>query len=220
MTLGLESSGLGKRSSKSPFSPKSAGSGQLIPASSVRRTYSATVLCEMEQLRAIARFDSPHFFRRRTSRILRMVNLYWVTFTSYVFWRQRMPQLRKISQRRFLLDQFCSRIPDMPSTESKRCRPLIPAPQRKWTPCCRNEWSACSGTGGQHPSESLVGMGWITQVYKEWCKNNLPRFWSRGDRSVVPLPQMIIKDDAHRFFFRELFEKAFHRLLNCFGIES
>ncbi|MBN1579414.1 MAG: hypothetical protein JXA89_01835, partial [Anaerolineae bacterium] len=30
------------------------------------------------------------------------------------------------------------------------------------------------------------------QVAKEWCKNNLPRFWSQGNRSVVPSPQMII----------------------------
>ena len=64
---------------KSVSSPMSAGSGQLSPASWTRHRYSPTALWEMEQLRAIARFDSLHsHFRRRTSDIWRMVNLSWL----------------------------------------------------------------------------------------------------------------------------------------------
>jgi len=86
MTLELERDGLGKRSRKSASSSKSSGIGQLTPTSLARRRYSPTVLWEMEQLRAIARFVSPHsHFKRRTSRILRMVNLSWDIFTSLIF---------------------------------------------------------------------------------------------------------------------------------------
>jgi hypothetical protein len=51
----------------------------------------------------------------------------------------------------------------MPSTESRRCRPPIPAARKKWTPCLRNGWSAWPRTSGRHPSESMVGMARITQ---------------------------------------------------------
>jgi hypothetical protein len=95
-------------------SPKSAGSGQLNPASWARRRYSATVLWEMEQLRAIARLDKPHsHFRRRTSATLRMVNLSWAISASSMFPRQRMPQFYKVSQRRFLMESvYPLRIPE------------------------------------------------------------------------------------------------------------
>ena len=59
--------------------------GQLSPAALARRRYSPTVLWEILQLRAIARFDSPHsHFRRRTSCVLRMVNLSWAIFASFI----------------------------------------------------------------------------------------------------------------------------------------
>jgi hypothetical protein len=74
-----------------------------------------------------------------------------------------MPQNCKISQRRLLLDQLCTPgFRSMPPTESKRCRPPIPISRKKWTPCRRNWWSAWPGTGGRHPSESMVAMAWIT----------------------------------------------------------
>ena len=165
MILELERVGAGKRSRKSASSSKSVGIGQFSPASLARRRYSPTVLWEMEQLRAIARFVNPHsHFKRRTSRILRMVNLSWDIFASLSFWRQRMPQNDMISQRRFLFDQIRFQgFRSMPSTDSKPRRPLIPMSQKKWTPYRRNCWSAWSGTVGRHPSDSLVGMARITQ---------------------------------------------------------
>jgi hypothetical protein len=86
MTREREDGALGKRSSYSLFSPISGGRGQRKPASWARRRYSPTVLWEMEQLRAMARFESLHsHFKRRTSDILRMVNLSWLIFASFVF---------------------------------------------------------------------------------------------------------------------------------------
>jgi len=76
-----------------------------------------------------------------------------------------MPQQSQVSQRRFLLDQSC--LPgfrSMPSTDSKPRRPPIPVPRKNWTPCHRNDWSAWLGTGGRHPSESMVGMARIMQL--------------------------------------------------------
>ena len=75
-----------------------------------------------------------------------------------------MPPNGKISQRRLLLVQACSKIPEhgvhaiqsMPSTDSG-----VP---EKWTPCDWNTWSAWPGTGGRHPSESPVGMARIMQL--------------------------------------------------------
>ena len=152
MTRELDGGALGKRSSNSVSSPMSAGSGQLSPASWARRRYSPTVLWEMEQLRAIARFDSPHsHFRRRTSAILRMVNLSWAIFASFVFPRQRMPQLCKVSQRRFLWDQFI--LPD-----SGACRPLIPNQGDHRFRCPGKTGRHAVGTGGRHGSERVDGI--------------------------------------------------------------
>jgi len=75
-----------------------------------------------------------------------------------------MPQNRKISQRRLLLDQKRAQgFRSMPSTESRPRRPLIPVSPEKWTPCHWNRWSPWPGTGGRHPSESPVGMARIMQ---------------------------------------------------------
>lgn len=59
-----------------------------------------------------------------------------------------MPQSRKISQRRALRVPR-GRFRNKPSTESGG----IPKRGRH-----------AAGTGGRHPSESLVGMGWIMQI--------------------------------------------------------
>ena len=76
-----------------------------------------------------------------------------------------MPQNCKISQRRLLLAQKRGRrFRSMPSTESRPRRPLNPVSPKKWTPCCRNGWSAWPGTSGRHPSESPVGMARITHL--------------------------------------------------------
>jgi len=69
-----------------------------------------------------------------------------------------MTQLGKISQRRFLLDQFCFQILTMPSTESKRCRPPIPVCPGKVVGMLpeqvvgmlRNEWTASIRIDGRH----------------------------------------------------------------------
>ncbi|MEM3486203.1 MAG: hypothetical protein QXI12_11350 [Candidatus Methanomethyliaceae archaeon] len=55
----------------------------MSPAAWARCRYSLTVLWEMPQLRAMARLLRRHsHFKRRTSLILRMVNLSWAIFTS------------------------------------------------------------------------------------------------------------------------------------------
>jgi hypothetical protein len=69
-----------------------------------------------------------------------------------------MTQLGKISQRRFLLDQFCFQILTMPSTESERCRPPIPVclgkvvgmPSEQVVGMLRNEWTASIRIDGRH----------------------------------------------------------------------
>ena len=61
-----------------------------------------------------------------------------------------MTQLGKISQRRFLLDQFCFQILTMPSTESERCRPPIPVCLGKVVGMLRNEWTASIRIDGRH----------------------------------------------------------------------
>jgi hypothetical protein len=152
MTRELEGGALGKRSSNSVSSPMSAGSGQFSPASWARRRYSATVLWEMEQLRATARLDRPHsHFRRRTSAILRMVNLSWAISASFVFPRQRMPQLCKVSQRRFLWDQLIR-------SDSGACRPRIPnqADHRFRRPGKTGRHAI--GTSGRHGPEQVDGI--------------------------------------------------------------
>ena len=76
-----------------------------------------------------------------------------------------MPQPCAVSQRRFLVDQICcSGFQSMPSTASKPWRPPLPVFRKNWTPCCRNRWSAWPGTGGRHPSESMVAIARITQA--------------------------------------------------------
>jgi hypothetical protein len=52
-----------------------------------RAKYSPTVLLEIRQARAIARFDKPiSFLSRRISRIFRMDNRFWVISAASSFW--------------------------------------------------------------------------------------------------------------------------------------
>ena len=96
--------------------------------------------------------DSPHsHFRRRTSAILRMVNLSWAISASFVFPRQRMPQLGKVSQRRFLWDQF---IP----LDSGACRPLIPNQGDHRFRYPRKPGRHPVGTAGRHGPERVDGI--------------------------------------------------------------
>jgi len=60
----------------------------------------ATVLWELEQLRAIARVNGSHWhLRSRTYRIVHMVNLPWAISTFSGFRRQSVPQSSEIAQR-------------------------------------------------------------------------------------------------------------------------
>ena len=76
-----------------------------------------------------------------------------------------MTQLCKISQRRFLFDQFCSTFLTMPSTESKRCRPPIPVypgkavgmPSEQVVGMIQNEWTASIRIDGRHEPDYAVG---------------------------------------------------------------
>ena len=152
MTRELHGGAIGKRSSNSVSSPMSAGSGQFSPASWARRRYSATVLWEMEQLRATARLDRPHsHFRRRTSAILRMVNLSWAISASFVFPRQRVPHLCKVSQRRFLWDQLIR-------SDSGACCPrILNQGDHRFRRPGKTERHAI-GTGGRHGPEQVDGI--------------------------------------------------------------
>ena len=71
----LKPAGANSRRSSSASSI-SAGTGQVIPITAVRRRYSATVVCPTPTERAIVRTLAPHaYFSRRTSRTLRIDNL-------------------------------------------------------------------------------------------------------------------------------------------------
>jgi hypothetical protein len=106
-----------------------------------------------------------------------------------------MPQNCKISQRRLLLDQLCTPgFRSMPPTESKRCRPPIPISRKKWTPCRRNWWSARPGTGGRHPSESMVGMAWITQLAAHFEAQLVRIARGRPVRSIHLLYQSLLRE--------------------------
>jgi hypothetical protein len=78
-----------------------SGSGQLKPAALAWVTYSLTVLGEIEQLWAMARCVSPtSYFKRSTSSIFRMDNLFWDILSSFFVFEKRMPYLFSIIQRR------------------------------------------------------------------------------------------------------------------------
>jgi hypothetical protein len=71
----LKPAGANSRRSSSASSI-SAGTGQVIPITVVRRRYSATVVCPMPTERAIVRTLAPHaYFNRRTSLTFRIDNL-------------------------------------------------------------------------------------------------------------------------------------------------
>jgi hypothetical protein len=73
-----EGAGLGKSIWYSWSSSSVSGRGQRRPAALARRTYSLTVVGDIEQLQAIARLLSPlSHLRRRTSWILHTDNLSW-----------------------------------------------------------------------------------------------------------------------------------------------
>jgi len=151
MIFELGCDGVGKRSRKRASSSRSAGRGQLSPAALARCRYSLTVLWEMEQLRAMARFFSPHsHFRRRTSRILRMVNLSWVTSASFVFWRQECHKTVRLASAACYSFKYAPRFRSMASTQSSAWRPPIPA--------SRKNGRHATGTRGRHGPERVDGI--------------------------------------------------------------
>ena len=192
MTLELESSGLRKRISRNPSSSKSGVSLQSSTESSARWTHSPTVLWEMEQLRAIARFDRPQaHFRRRTPPILRTVNPSGAFSPSFVFLTQRMPKLRKIDERRSLCALPSFRIPSVPSTESEPCRPPVPMCLETWSVCRRYRWTEWLGMSGPNPSESMVGMARIILSGIVWRRLPLLQRSNRRDScsfKVITMP--------------------------------
>ena len=95
----LPRGGYSSSSSSSALSP--SGNGQLKPAALAWVTYSLTVLGEIEQLWAMARCVSPtSYFKRSTSSIFRMDNLFWDILSSFFVFEKRMPYLFSIIQRR------------------------------------------------------------------------------------------------------------------------
>jgi len=152
MTRELEGGAWGKRSSNSVSSPMSSGSGQLSPASWARRRYSATVLWEMEQLRAIARFDRLHsHFKRRTSDILRMVNLSWAIFASFVFRGKECHNSLKLAS-------AASYWISLAFPDSGACCPLIPNQGDHRFQCPGKTGRHAIGTGGRHGPEQVDGI--------------------------------------------------------------
>jgi hypothetical protein len=90
----------------SSSSPNPSGSGQLNPARVARWIYSLTVLLDILQARAMARFDSrDSHFKRRISLILRTVNLSCVMTTSMLDWEIACHK-SEINQREFPLHPY------------------------------------------------------------------------------------------------------------------